>query len=915
MNPKVFEFAKQIGMETLSLMDMLKTWNIPVKNHMAELDTDTLELIKSKLEESKAAKTSTKKKKTAAKKKVAKKAATAKTEGAAKKVAAPKAGTKARRSVGKVIRRKASEVAAAQAKAEEESIAAQQPEETKASEAVVDSPAPVASETPVAAAGVAPSPASPSAAAVAPSAEAATMSTTDENRTPTRSLKKEVIPGTGKAPASSPSNIIGRIDLNRTRAMERPRSQTGSAGAGAGGGAPGGRNVRPGFFSSPQTAAPFPPATEVGRRDDRRKKGGYKGPGAEEGGAAKEEEVETFDASEFRKRELVFQPKKKKASLSRPSLKTEITVPKASKRVVKVYETIKVADFAREMGVKAAQIISTLMKSGVMATPNDSIDFETAALIAPDFKHEVENVKKTEGQVQTEVAFGDLEASPIERAPVVTVMGHVDHGKTSLLDVIRQAKVAEGEAGGITQHIGAYKVTTESGHSVTFIDTPGHEAFTAMRARGANVTDIVVLVVAADDGVMKQTIEAISHAKSAGVPIIVAVNKMDKPSANPDRIKQQLTEYELVAEEWGGQTPFIPVSALKRTGVKELLEQIHLQAEVMELKANPLRSATGVVVESRLERGRGVVASLLVKDGTIRVGQSICAGTSWGKVRALYNDLGKNIKEAGPSDAVEVIGLNEAPLAGDTFDVCKDEAAAETLSNTRKEELEITKESPKSKMSLEELFSKVQMGDVKELPVVLKSDVIGSQEALRSMLEKASTEKVKIKIIHAAVGGITESDVLLAASCKGLIVGFNVRPEPSAVNIAKSQAVDLKLYSVIYEVVDDIKKAMAGLLSPTIVENTLGRAEVRNTFNIPKIGTIAGCSVQDGKILRSAFARLVRDGRVIYDGKISSLKRFKDDAKEVATGYECGISIENYNDIKVGDVIEAYEKESVAAEL
>jgi translation initiation factor IF-2 len=559
------------------------------------------------------------------------------------------------------------------------------------------------------------------------------------------------------------------------------------------------------------------------------------------------------------------------------------------------------------------------MKNGMVVTPNDSLDFDTVALVAPDFGFEVENVAKSSAEIVQDVSFGDLKAERVSRPPVVTVMGHVDHGKTSLLDAIRKADVASGEAGGITQHVGAYKVTLEDNSVVTFIDTPGHEAFTAMRARGANVTDIVVLVVAADDGVMHQTIEAISHAKAAGVPIIVAVNKIDRPAANVAKIKQQLTEYELVAEEWGGTTIFCEVSALKKTGVKELLEQLHVQAEVMELKANPKRSGTGVVLESRLERGRGVVATLLIKDGSVRLGQNICAGATYGRVRALFSDRGQTIKEAGPSEPVEVLGLNAAPRAGDTFDICVDEAAAESLAQKRQEELSSKTPdgtgSPKAKVTLEELFSKVQTGDVKELPIILKSDVAGSGEALKAMLEKTTSEKVKVRVIHSAVGGVTESDVLLASSSKGLIIGFNVRPEPGASALAKSQGVEIKAYSIIYEVIDDVKKAMGGLLAPTIVEKTLGHAEVRNVFAIPKIGTIAGCSVLDGKIFRTSLVRLLRDSRVVYEGKVSSLKRFKDDVKEVATGYECGIAIENYNDLKVGDVIEAFEKQSVATEL
>jgi len=493
-------------------------------------------------------------------------------------------------------------------------------------------------------------------------------------------------------------------------------------------------------------------------------------------------------------------------------------------------------------------------------------------------------------------------------------MGHVDHGKTSLLDSIRSAKVAQGEAGGITQHIGAYQVALDDGYKITFLDTPGHEAFTAMRARGANVTDIAVIVVAADDGVMPQTAEAISHAKAAGVPMIVAVNKMDKPGANPDRVKQQLTEYEVVPEEWGGTTIFVPVSALKKTGINELLEQIKLVAEVAELKANPKRSGTGTVIEARLEKGRGPVASILVKDGTVRVGQHIVAGTVVGRVRSLTNDRGERVDEAGPGVSVEVLGLDAVPVAGDMFDIVKDESTAEKAALIRKEKADKAKQVT-GKISLEEIFAKVKTGDVKELAVVLKADVHGSLEALQGMFSKLGTPEVKVKIIHSAVGGITESDVLLASTAKGLIIGFNVRPDGNATNQSKRLGIEIRTYSIVYELIDDMKKAMAGLLAPTVVEKVMGRAEVRNTFTVPKIGTIAGCFVVDGKISRSNMARLIRDGKIVYEGKIGSLKRFKDDAREVATGFECGIGIENFNDVKVGDVIEAFSKEEIARSL
>jgi translation initiation factor IF-2 len=543
---------------------------------------------------------------------------------------------------------------------------------------------------------------------------------------------------------------------------------------------------------------------------------------------------------------------------------------------------------------------------------NTVLDFDTIALVVPEFKFEAQNVKKTDAELLEQASFVEAGTDQQHRAPVVTVMGHVDHGKTTLLDSIRKERVAAGEAGGITQHIGAYRVKTSLGE-ITFIDTPGHEAFTAMRARGANVTDIVILVVAADDGVMPQTIEAINHAKAAGVPIIVAVNKMDKPDASPDRIKQQMTEYELIPEEWGGSTQFCPVSALKGDGIPELLEQISVLAEVLELKANPARSATGVVIESRVEKGRGNVATLLVQDGTLKVGQPLVVGTVVTRVRVIHDDAGKVLKEAGPSMPVEIIGLPECPNAGDRFDVCKDEKSAEEIANVRK--AEIAKANEAKPVSLEDLFSKIKASDVKELPVILKCDVAGSVEAVKGLFDKVSTNEVKLKLIHTGIGAINESDVLLASTTKGMVVGFNVRPDTGAQAAAKARAVEIKTYSIVYELVDDMKKALGGLLAPIIREKVLGRVQVRNVFTVPKIGTIAGCFVTDGMVTRNSMLRLLRDGKVVYQGKVSSLKRFKDDAREVQTGFECGIGIENFNDIKVGDEIEAYTQESVVREL
>ncbi|HVK60670.1 MAG TPA: translation initiation factor IF-2, partial [Bdellovibrionales bacterium] len=781
----------------------------------------------------------------------------------------------------------------------------------------------------------APTPAAPVAAAPsAPSTGPTPVGQTPASA-PGPARKREVVM-TASGPVSGVKseprrNIVGRMDLSRVQPPQGSRPTPGGGPGGPGGpgsrptfggprpGGPGAgpRPLRTGFVASGPVEIEDEATLEARRRFDERnnkKKVGAAGTGP--GGVTgreKEEPVVAFSATEFRKREMVFQPKKKKGLLNRESKRTQLTMPKASKRVVKVNQSMKLSDLAVEMGVKAGQITKVLMGQGVMATMNTELDFDTIALIAPEFKHEAVNVHETVDQMIESTAFGDLTAEEVYRAPVVTIMGHVDHGKTSLLDVIRKANVAAGEAGGITQHIGAYQVTTDSGALITFIDTPGHEAFTAMRARGANATDIAIIVVAADDGVMPQTIEAVSHAKAAGVPIIVALNKMDKQGANPDRVKQQLTEQQLVPEEWGGETIYVPVSAHTKLGIPELLEQIALVAEVAELKANPSRSASGMVIESRMDKGRGAVATLLVQDGTLKVGQSIVVGSVPGRVRSLINDKGERVQEAGPSMPVEIQGLPEVPLAGDRFDVVEDDQAAARIASTRREAALAA--SGKGKISMEDIFAKLKQGDLKELPIVLKTDVAGSSEAIKGMFDKIGNTEVKPKIVHAAVGGINESDVLLASTAKGVVVGFNVRPDSGASAAAKRHGIEIKTYTIVYELMDDMKKALAGLLQPDIVEKDLGKAEVRNTFSVPKIGTIAGCFVTEGKIARNAEIRLVRDGKIIYTGKLGSLKRFKDDAKEVAQGYECGIGIDGYNDVKVGDVIEAFSRESIVREL
>jgi translation initiation factor IF-2 len=591
--------------------------------------------------------------------------------------------------------------------------------------------------------------------------------------------------------------------------------------------------------------------------------------------------------------------------------KTEITTPKAIKRRIRVAEAISVGELAKRMGVKASEAISKLIAMGVMATINQAIDFETAALIATDFGYQVEPALS-----ELDEALPKTEASPESlkpRAPVVTIMGHVDHGKTSLLDAIRQTHVIDGEAGGITQAIGAYHVRIK-GRDIVFLDTPGHEAFTAMRARGAKVTDIVVLVVAADDGVMDQTVEAINHAKVAGVPIIVAINKIDKPGADPGKIRQGLTEYNLLSEDWGGDTIFCEVSAKKKLGIEELLEMILLQADVMELKADPDRPARGVIIEAKLDRGRGPVATVLIQEGTLREGDAFVSKAEFGRVRAMNDDQGRRISEAGPAMPVEVIGFSRVPQVSTEFICVEDEKKARNIGEywirkERERELSST-----SKITLEQLYQKMKEG-VKELNVIIKADVQGSVEALIDALNKLSTDDIRLKIIHSSTGTITETDVMLASASNAIIIGFNVRPDPRVVEVAEQEGVDIKLYDIIYNAIADVRAAMEGLLDPIFKEVVQGRAEVREIFRVPKVGAIAGSYVTDGKITRTAGLRLLRDGVIVFEGRMASLRRFKDDAKEVVSGFECGIGIEGFNDIHTGDVIEVYVKEQIERKL
>lgn len=643
----------------------------------------------------------------------------------------------------------------------------------------------------------------------------------------------------------------------------------------------------------PRFDAVVPGKTFIPPSSQERKKGGYS----------------SIDKEERMFREEIIKPRSrpgKKKGHNRGETRIETTP-----EFITIGDKITVRELAEKLCKSPADVIKRLLMLGVTATLNQDIEFEIAELIASEYDVRVEKEKSEEELIIEEII--DDEASLKPRPPVVTVMGHVDHGKTSLLDAIRETNVVAKEAGGITQHIGAYQVEI-NGEKITFIDTPGHEAFTAMRARGAQVTDLAVLVVAADDGVMPQTVEAINHARAANVPILVAINKIDKENANPDRVKQQLTEYNLIPEEWGGDTIYANVSAKSRQGIEHLLEMILLLAEMCELKANPDRPAEGVVIEGQLDKGRGPVATVLVQKGTLKVGDAILCGTTYGKVRAMMNHLGERVSEAGPSTPVEVLGLDDVPMAGDKFRVV-DEKIARQISQMRLNERKREEQARTTKVTLDDFFKQMKEGSIKELNLIIKGDVQGSVEALIQALQRLSTDEVKVNVIHSGVGAVNESDVMLAAASNAIIIGFNVRPDAKARKYAEEEKIDVRLYRVIYEVVDDIRKAMAGLLEPDKVEEFQGRAEVRATFKVPKVGTVAGCYVTEGKITRNANARVLRDGVIIWEGKLASLKRFKDDVREVQENFECGIGLEDFNDVKEGDIIETYTIKEVPREL
>jgi translation initiation factor IF-2 len=709
---------------------------------------------------------------------------------------------------------------------------------------------------------------------------------------------------TAAAPAAAPkepprgARVLGRIDLKRTvtiapAAPSAPRRPTPGAPGVPAAGNEAARPARDGEAAKPAAGEAEKP--KAGRH--------------------KKRVVKKQDVLEFREKELRSGriPKKKRALPGKEQRKTEITVPRASKRVIRISEVITVGDLAREMGIKAGDVIKKLMSLGMMASINQVLDVDTATLVAGDVDYQVENVA-FDAESVLEVEHVEEESMLVSRPPVVTIMGHVDHGKTSLLDAIRSTNVTAQEHGGITQHIGAYHVQVD-GRSVTFLDTPGHEAFTAMRARGAKVTDVVVLVVAADDGVMPQTVEAINHARAAEVPIIVAVNKIDKPDADLERVKRGLSEHGLVSEDWGGDTVFAPVSAKTQEGIPHLLEMLLLQADILEVRANPDKLARGTIVEAKLDRGRGPVATVLVQEGTLRVGDAFVCGVFHGKVRAMINDLGQKVEIAPPSSPVEILGLQGVPQAGDSFIAVADESKARQVAehrHTKQRETELVKS---SKVSLEELYDQIKTGDVKELRVVVKADVQGSVEALTDALTRMSTAEVKLRVLHGSVGGITESDILLAAASNAIVIGFNVRPESKGQALASQEGVDVRLYTVIYEAVADVRAAMEGMLEPTFREQTQGRVDIRQIFNIQGVGTIAGCYVTEGKIQRGNLVRILRDHVVVHEGKLASLKRFKDDVREVSAGYECGLSIEGFHDIKQGDVVEAYERTAVVRRI
>jgi translation initiation factor IF-2 len=744
--------------------------------------------------------------------------------------------------------------------------------------------APVPAPPPVMATPLAPVVAAPAAPPAADKPRQKTQFEIELERARDASAAKQAAAAAQRAaePAPAAPAVSGRPAVGSIIELPLPRIQITERG-------PGGRPLPAGRTAQPQTT--IPGAGQVRGRFADSQRGGARRTDPRTGAA----------------RKTVMAPGKKARS-------TQITTPAEHKRIIKMDESIAVSELAHAMGLKATEVLKKLWGMGMLGvTINQSIDFDTASILTGEFGYEVQSTAFQETAVFDEGA--DAPEDLISRAPVVTIMGHVDHGKTSLLDAIRHTDVAAGESGGITQHIGAYRISAPNVGDVVFLDTPGHAAFTAMRARGAQATDVVILVVAADDGAMPQTLEALSHAKDAEVPIIVAVNKIDKPGATPDRIRQQLSEHGLLAEEWGGETMFVNTSAYTKVGIDKLLESIQLQAEMLELKANPKKLAKGVIIEAKLDRNRGPMATVLVQDGTLRVGDTVVSGEHMGKVRAMLNDRGATLTEAGPSTPVEILGLDGVPEAGDVLNSVDDEKAAKTVIEHRRDSRRKKELASTGKLSLENVLEKINEGNIKELKIVLKTDVQGSAEALREALVRLATAEVKVNVIHTGVGGITESDVNLAKAGNAIVIGFHVRPAGKAHQLAEQEGVDIKLYEIIYDAIEDVKKAMVGLLAPVKREKMLGKAEVRQVFVIPKLGAVAGSMVTEGKIARSSLIRVVREAVQVYAGKLGSLKRFKDDVREVEKGYECGFTVDGFNDLKEGDIVEAYEIVEEAATL
>ncbi len=933
---RIYDLAKELGMKSKELADRLIEWGYPVVNHSSSIEEDMAADIRRKIAGAAAAgvvptvgriepkgrtensnpwgATVVRRRSKADKEEAAKQQELAETRALEEEAQAAEARLLERLESAPLADAVTEEDAVAEA-AETEAerpVASPQPgEEEEKSAPVAEESAPVQEESKELPTQSEEAPAEgeamaeePAAEPDAPAADAAVPGRAGQG-------KASETPVTTQPERPRPlAKIVGRVVIptQSEPARPEPRRQPKPSVAKAGG--------------RPAPAATDPGVVvDAGRGDVRGKKKGRRGGAGEEdalerkatkgGKKGKREEFDHEADGDF----VRHRKGKKKKDMRSERDAAPVAETKAIKRRIRVVETISVGDLAKRMSVKASEVIAALMKLGVMATLNQALDVETAALVASDFGFEVEQAMHAELEVEAlqemEVEQGG-EALP--RPPVVTVMGHVDHGKTSILDAIRKTDVALGEAGGITQHIGAYHVQGPAG-SLTFVDTPGHAAFTEMRSRGAKVTDIVVLVVAADDGVMEQTREAIAHAKAADVPIVVAVNKIDKDGADPERVRRELSDFGLIPEAWGGQTIYCETSAKKGDGIANLLESIQLQAEILELRADPTRKAKGVVIEAQLHKGRGPVATVLVQEGTLRPGDNFVAGMYSGKVRMLINERGEQVEEAGPSIPVEVQGISGVPQAGDEFVVLTDEKMAKSVASARQLKARETELAAVSKVSLDNLFEKMAEQDVKELRVILRADVQGTLQAFGQAAENLSTQTIRVRSLHEGTGSITENDIHLAAASDAIIIGFNVRPTVRVKELAEQEGVDVRSYDVIYHALEDIEKAMKGMLEPTFEERVIGTAEVRNTFQVPKVGVIAGCAVLSGKMVRNARVRVLRDGVVVYTGRIGSLKRFKEDAREVLTGFECGIGVENFNDIKLGDTLEAFVLDEVEATL